>query len=145
MNNATWVILVFSLFSSSVFAQNTAQHTNLVQLLATPEKFDGALVTVRGFLVMGDHRDLVAHALYLSKDDADNLIGNSVLVVANDQMRRDEEKIDRMYVVLTGRFRVVRGADKSYIGALKDIVDCQVWSDPNRPIALKGITTQKNK
>lgn len=121
------------------FAQGTSKHLSLIQLIATPDKFEGASVTVDGFLVMEGHRDLVATVLYLHKDDADNLLGaNSVHVIPSEKMRQHEEQIDHMYVVLTGSFHTVRTANGSYTMEIRDVQSCTAWSNPSRPIGLQG-------
>jgi hypothetical protein len=109
------------------FGQNAPKPVTFIQLMSTPDKFDGLLVSVIGFLVIGHDGGATATFLYLHKEDADNLLGNGVLVIPSDQMQRDDEKINYMYVVLTGTFR------KSAI----DVQSCIVWSDPSRPIGLK--------
>jgi hypothetical protein len=79
-------------------AQLGAGRTNhLIQLVASPEKFNGKLVLVRGFLLIaGRPHDVVGYILYLHKEDAENNLGNSVVIVPSEQMKRDQEKIDRM-------------------------------------------------
>jgi hypothetical protein len=130
--------LMFLLVVPRLLAQDRPLPVALVQLIANPEDFDGKVVTVRGYLLMiGGHGDIGATFLNLSREDADNMLGNAIVVVASDQMRRDEEKIDRMYITLTGHFYAVPTANKSYIPTIKDVVSCAVWSDPNRPIGLK--------
>ena len=64
------------------------------------------------------------------------------MVVPNEQMRRDVEKIDRMYVQLTGRFLATPTADGSVSAAIKDILAYSVWSDPSHPIGLRENPTK---
>jgi hypothetical protein len=118
----------------------------LTELIANPEKFDGKLITVRGFfLVSGRHHDIVAYFLCLSREDAENDLGNSIMVVPNAQMQKGLEKIDRMYVILTGSVHGYHVAGSSQDAVLKDITDYRVWSDPNHPILLKGDDSAKIK
>jgi hypothetical protein len=134
------VALLCSLFAGAGLAQNrpVPLGLSLIQLMANPEKFDGKLVTVQGFLRIGQEpKHGIEAVLYLHEEDAKNLLGNLVLVTSSDQMWRDREKIDRMYVVLTGSFRAVPGANGAYLPVLKDIQICSGWSDPNHPIGLK--------
>lgn len=66
----------------------------MIQLVASPEKFDGKRATVRGFyLAIGRPPDVVAYVLFLHKEDAENNLGNSVWVVPNEQMLRDQESL----------------------------------------------------
>jgi hypothetical protein len=76
--------------------------------------------------------------LSLSRDDAENELGNSILVVPSESMRKDLEKIDRMYVVLTGTVHVFTPAPGIEGAVLKDITEYHVWSDPRHPVLLKG-------
>lgn len=134
-------VLLASLFLASSVApgQDRQKPTTLIELLANPEKFDGSIVTVRGYFVaIGGEHDIAAYFLYLNREDAENLLGDAIVVVPTEPMRRDKEKLDRMFVMLTGRFHAVPTADKSFAPTIKDIVSCTVWSDPSRPIGLKA-------
>jgi hypothetical protein len=143
------VILVCSFLAGAVGSGQEVPRSmtvSLIEILAAPQKYEGKLVTVRGFLlVLGGHHDIAAYSLCLNKDDAENELGNSVLVVPNEQMQRDREKFDRMYVSLTGFVNSVRGADGTYSAVIKDVKECRVWSDPSRPILLNGHGSAKIK
>jgi hypothetical protein len=80
----------------------------IIQLLANPEKFDGKLVDIRGYLVI-EHQPRHASqaAIWLHEEDARNILGNEIGVVPSEQMLRDEEKINHVYVLLRGTFRAV--------------------------------------
>ena len=125
----------------ATFGQDRPAPISLVRLIANPEKFEGKLVTVRGYLIMTGPRDLVTYILFLHKDDADNILGNSIGLAPNKQMERDREKINGMYVQVSGRVKSVRisGTADAYLTDLEDVSNCVVWSDPSRPIALKGL------
>src|SRR5580704_10817931 len=128
-----FVGLAFLLTAPTFLAQDQPIPVSLVQLIATPEKFDGKLVIVRGYLEsVGARHDITAHLLYLSREDAENRLDNAVVVVASEQMRRDEEKINRMYVTLTGMSRTVRASNGASATTIKDVLSCTVWSDPKR-------------
>lgn len=130
---ASWLF-----FSSSLVGQARPLPVNFIQLISAPEKFDDKIVAVRGYLVVaGRPNDIVAFILFLSREDAQNNLGNSIVVTSNDQMIKDKEKIDGMYVTLVGRVRVVRAADDSETAVIKDVVTCTVWSDPAHPIGVK--------
>jgi hypothetical protein len=133
--------LMFSLLASLTgISQNKPNDVlvSLIELISNPEKFDGKVVTVQGFLVLDRRRhDLLAHYLYLHREDADNLLTwNALVVVPSKQMLRDEEEIDRMYVRLTGTYRAERALGSLHAGTIKDIVSCTMWSDPSRPVGL---------
>jgi len=141
------VILVCSFLTGAVgIGQERPVPVRLTDLLANPEKFDGKLISVRGFfLVSGGHHDMVSYFLCLSREDAENDLGNSIMVVPNEQMQKDLEKIDRMYVVLTGSVHGFPQVGGSKDAVLKDIRDYRVWSDPKHPILLKGDASAKSK
>jgi hypothetical protein len=71
------------------------------------------------------------------------MLGNAIVVVASDQMWREEEKINRMCVALTGTIHVVHAAIGFSGAAIKDIQSFVVWSDPSRPIGEDGKNTPK--
>jgi len=129
-------LLVISKFGP---AQQQGVPTSLIQLIANPERFDGKLVVVHGFLRIGHEKHHGTETvLYLHQEDATHLLGsNAVWVIASEQMIRDHEKIDGMYVMLTGVVRAVSGAGGSSGMVIKDVQSCRAWSDPRRPIGLK--------
>src|SRR5580704_17864684 len=75
---------------------------SIIQLLATPERFEGKSVVVSGFLRIQQEADL----LYLSKEDYDNVIlSNALWIDVSRDMLKDREKIDLNYVRIVGTFR----------------------------------------
>ena len=130
------------LAAASAFGQDRPRPVSLIQLLSTPEKFDGKIVTVTGFLAMSPHPEFFGQQpiLYVHQVDAENvLVANSVLVVASEQMRRDREKLDGMYVTLTGLFRAIRAdSQDSYAsGTIANVRACTPWSDPKHPVGVR--------
>jgi hypothetical protein len=107
------------------------QSVSLVQLLASPEEYHGRFVRVEGFL----HNKFENSALYLSKQDADYLIGKNAVWVSysdgvqrqprgdsNDEQEKDLSYFDRKFVLLEGRFdKDIRGHMGAYSGGLKDV------------------------
>ena len=83
-------------------APTTAVNVSLIQLIATPEKFDGRRVMVTGFLVneSGDR------AIYLSANDAINGLENKVAVSfqASPVPTDMQDALNREYVSLSGLF-----------------------------------------
>ena len=112
--------------------QDRPKPVSLIQLIATPEKFDGKLVSVDGLLGLDEHPVLWVH-----EEDAKHwLIANSVRISPSEEMHRDKGKINHMYVSLTGMFRAARAGNESYEGgAITNIQTCTVWSDPRHPIS----------
>ena len=145
-----WISLTFACyFPIGVFAidQSRPRIVSEIQLIANPDGFDGSLVTVTGFLILGEHPEFVNQEpfLYLHEEDAKNLlVENAVRVVASRQMQDDREKLDHMYVTLTGVFRVshAKGPDSTHKGTVTEVQRCRVWSNPSHPI---GVSEDKTK
>ena len=113
---------------------------SLFQLLANPERLDRKSVTVEGYLHMEHepHHPPLA-VLFFHEEDANNLLGwNAVAVQPTDRMLRDEEKIDRMYVMLTGTVRATPAGNGGFVLLIVDVQRCDPWSDPRHPLGLKG-------
>jgi hypothetical protein len=137
------------LLTIPMLGQDRPKPVSAIQLIANPDKFGGRLITVWGFLrIQHEEKHGVRIFLYLHQEDAKNmLLSNVISVNPTDQMLKDEEKIDRMYVMLTGVFVAVRAAGNDSLqngGVIRDARSCVVWSDPEHPIGLKGEST-KNK
>lgn len=114
--------------------------SGLIALLANPEKFDGKQITVFGYLVIDRQKKHAPEAfLFLHEEDANNLLPNSVQVLPSEQMLRDAEKINRMYVMMTGV------AHYKTVIVISDVRTCKVISDPRRPIMLSGESPALNK
>ncbi len=80
-----FVGLAFLWTAPNFLAQNQPIPVSLVQLIATAVKFDGKMVTVRGYLEsVGARHDITAHLLYLSREDAENRLDNAVVMVASE-------------------------------------------------------------
>ncbi len=105
---------------------------SIVQLIATPEKFDGKLISVIGFLRL-EHE---GYLLYLGKEYYDNVVlANALWVDATEDMGKNREKLELKYVKIVGTFRA--GHEKRNLfspGGITDIKNCQFWSDPAHPL-----------
>jgi hypothetical protein len=125
--------------------QQAPLHVSLVQLIATPERYDGKLVSVVGFLAFSFEGDWLS----LHKEDHDNDIGaNSLQVDRTKQMLRDIEKLDRNYVLIVGVFRREENSVgfKSH-GHIVNTEKCELWSQPSHPrnVRIKEMETQEPK
>lgn len=103
--------------------------TSVVQLIANPEKYDGAEARLVGFLTMSQP-DRDVGSLHLNREDADRLLGANVEV----SFGRCDEKVpldplipvaqafrnDRKYVSMTGRF-LARPDSSTSVGVVCDI------------------------
>lgn len=133
-------VLIWLFFHSiPTSAQDQSPRLGLIEILSASEKVDRKLVTVQGFLRI-DHepRHGVRAILYLHEEDANHLLAsNGVLVLPNAEMLRDEEKINNMYVVLTGVVRSMQAANGGHIVTIEDVRSCVPWSNPKHPIGLQ--------
>src|SRR5712692_3477554 len=71
--------------------------TSMVRLIANPKEFDGKRVTVVGFPHLTGEGD----ALYLHKEDADNLLDNVLWIDTTEEMGRHREELNQKYVRFT--------------------------------------------
>jgi len=134
--------LLFAVIAS--IGEQPAKPVSMIQLIANPERFDGRSVRVLGYLTIAhEPKHGVQVILWLSEQDAKTLL-NGVLVIPSKEMLRDEEKLNRMYVSITGDYHTIhtRDEDPPGTGLIKDVQSCTVWSDPSRPI---GETATANK
>lgn len=106
-------------------------NVSLVQLIATPEKFDGKLVFVFGFLEMNREGDL----LFLHQSDSEHaLLSNAIWVRRTEEMGKDRAKLNMKYVKVVGTFRA---GFKEQLGipsnGIPDVKGVTMWSDPSNP------------
>lgn len=116
-------------------AAEMAENVSMVQLIATPEKFDGKFVRVIGFLTLEFEGD----ALYLHREDLVQGLDNCVWVHRTDVMERDRKTLNRHYVVIEGVFDAQdHGHMGMFGGAIKDITRIETW--PPAPLHFKDLT-----
>jgi hypothetical protein len=112
----------------------------LIRLIAEPHRFEDKQVTIRGFLLASvPPHDIAAYFLCLNREDAENQLGNDVLLVPNKEMKENPAKFNRMYIEVTGTVKLALAEHGDYIVAIKDIQKCTVWSDPSRPILSEHV------
>jgi hypothetical protein len=100
------------------------QDVSIVQLLATPEKFDGKLIRVIGFLCLAFEGD----AVYLHREDFDHGLTQNALWV--DVPEKRDESLSRKYVLLEGTFDASdHGHMGLFGGAIHKISRMSVWDD----------------
>ncbi|MEA3189262.1 MAG: hypothetical protein QOD99_3092 [Chthoniobacter sp.] len=124
-------LLLLSLFAASLaFADEEFADASLIQLLATPEKFNGKRVRVSGYLRV----EFEGNALYLSKDAADNIISEHALWTdyaehpSLEPATRPKGKqpkladFDARFVLIEGTFDATRrGHMGEFSGTIRDI------------------------
>jgi hypothetical protein len=133
--NSQFMIWCVLMWSVPVLAQDSTPvpiQVSLIQLIATPEKFDGKLVQVRGFLQMGREGDLI----FLDKSSCDNVVPmNAIWIHRSEQMGKDKLKLNRKYVEVLGVFRVGFKEQLSIpSNGISDAKRVQAWSDPDNPL-----------
>jgi len=118
------VCVITALLVAPIQAQEPTNVT-LVQLIANPEKFDGKLVRVIGFLRLEFEGDV----LYLHREDYENAIfGDGIWVDATPAMMKQKATLNMNYVLLEGIFSSSdRGHMGMWSGAIRQIHRAQLW------------------
>jgi hypothetical protein len=100
-------------------------NVTLVQLIANPEKFDGRLIRVIGFLRL----EFEGNVLYLHREDYDNaILGDGIWVDETSEMNKQRAKLNMSYVLLEGIFSSrERGHMGMWSGTIKEVRRAQVW------------------
>lgn len=104
--------------------QVKVKHLNisLVSLIATPERFDGEMVQVKGFL----HLELESSAIYIHEDDYKNkLTANGFWVNFSEKLDKKKNSLDYndRYVIIIGKFDAGEKGNKGlYSGSIKNII-----------------------
>jgi hypothetical protein len=122
--------LVFCIATSGALCEAQFKGVDLVsmvQLIATPEKYDGKTIIVVGFL----HLEREGNILYLNKTDYDHAITkNGLWIVRNSKINENIEKLNLHYVLISGTFDARNKGHMSLAsGAIKDITGADTWPD----------------
>jgi hypothetical protein len=100
---------------------------SLLQLIATPDAFDGKYVRVHGFVCI-EHEGT---AIYLHREDAEHMLTrNGLWLAANDAPpagSREAQVKDR-YALIEGRFSASKKGHRGlWSGAVEDITRMEPW------------------
>src|ERR1035441_6823312 len=100
-------------------------NVTLVQLVANPEKFDGRLNRVIGFLRL----EFEGNVLYLHREDYENaILGDGIWVDVTPAITKQSATLNMNYVLLEGVFSSSdRGHMGMWNGAIKQIRRVQLW------------------
>jgi len=121
---ATLVACIVAAVTNARAGDEMPQDVSIVQLLATPEKFDGKLVRVIGFLCLAFEGD----AVYLHREDFDHALTQNALWV--DVPEKCDEGLSRKYVLLEGTFDAGdHGHMGLFGGAIRKITRMSPWHD----------------
>jgi len=121
--------IISTLLVAPIMAQEPTGVT-LVQLIANPEKFDGRLIRVIGFL----RREFEGDVLYLHREDYENaILGNGIWVNVTPAITKQSAMLNMHYVLLEGVFSSSnRGHMGMWSGAIKQIRRAELWVSHNR-------------
>jgi len=115
-------------------AQNNS--VSIVQLIATPEKYDGEVVQVEGFLRL----EFEGNVIYLHEDDYKHGISkNGLWIERNAKIDEKAEQLNMHYVVIEGTFHATnQGHLGLNAGAISDITFATIC--PTRKAAGPELT-----
>lgn len=118
--------LLLSVASSGYAASSPqSEQASLIQLLATPERYDGKLVNVTGFVNI----EFEGTAIWLHKDGFDNSIYANSLWVEVSECNDNRGRPMSGYASLMGRFSTQRkGHMGLWPGQIEQIGSC--WPSP---------------
>ena len=97
----------------------------LVRLIADPEKFDGKLIRVIGFLRL----EFEGNVLYLHREDYENgILGDGIWVDVTSVITKQSAALNMNYVLLEGVFSAgERGHMGMWSGTIKQVRRAQLW------------------
>lgn len=100
---------------------------SLLQLIATPDAFDGKYVRVHGFVRI-EHEET---AIYLHREDAEHMLTkNGLWLAANDVATEGskEAQVKDRYALIEGRFVANKKGHRSlWSGSVEDISRMEPW------------------
>lgn len=107
-----------------------AQSVSLMQLMATPERYEGKEVYVVGFM----HLEFEGDVLYTYREDwTQNLMSNGIWLDVDSKKYQQTLKLNNNYVVIEGTFTTkLKGHLGMYAGAITNIVRVNRWGRPKR-------------
>jgi uncharacterized secreted protein with C-terminal beta-propeller domain len=101
------------------------QQVSILQLIVTPERYDGTTVQVEGFLNL----EFEGNALYLSENDyIHHLSKNGLWVTRNSVINEKFRKLNSHYVIVLGTFDAKnKGHMSMNSGSLENISSADLW------------------
>jgi hypothetical protein len=127
---ASVFVIFISLLAVPIKAEEPVDVT-LVQLIANPEKFDGKLVRVIGFLRL----EFEGNVLYLHREDYENaILGDGIWVDVTPEITKQSKTLNMHYVLFVGIFS---SSDKGHMGmwsgTIKKIRRAELWRSHRQP------------
>ncbi|MFZ0639837.1 MAG: hypothetical protein WA020_10450 [Candidatus Acidiferrales bacterium] len=129
------VMILLPQIQAEIRPENAPELVRMVELFGAPDHFNGKLVTIIGYLVIGGQNVNADSTLSLDREDYENQIGNGVGVVPSPEMLRDRKELTGMYVRITGVI-VTRERPRGRMLGIGNITECTIWSNPEHPRAL---------
>lgn len=118
-----WIVLALGAGASALYGQTfeKSERVSLIQLLAQPEKYEGKLVEVTGFVNL----EFEGNAIWFHKEDFSNTIyANSIWINVNKCVDRAGKPISG-YASLMGRFTAKRhGHMGLWSGEISQVGEC---------------------
>jgi hypothetical protein len=129
------LFLAFAFWAPSTEPLPGPQPVSVIQLIASPEKFDGKLISTEGFIHIGFESDM----LYLGYEDYQHaLLRNAIWFERNPEIQRDREILDINYVGLTGVFVAKQISFAPFAtGGITKISKASLVSELKHPITEK--------
>jgi hypothetical protein len=135
------LVLAICAVSFHAFAQRSTEpaDVSMIQLIASPEKYDGKLIRVIGFLRLEFEGD----ALYYHKEDYEQSISkNAVWVNTTPEMMKHKDQLNNHYALLEGVFDAKRlGHMGMFSGEISKIGRAITWPNPgsenSKPVGKK--------
>jgi hypothetical protein len=117
-------VLLTALLATPITAEQPVNVT-LVRLIANPEKFDGKLIRVIGFLRL----EFEGNVLYLHREDYEfAILGDGIWVDITPEMTKQSKTLNMNYVLLEGIFSSrERGHMSMWSGTIKQIRRAELW------------------
>lgn len=130
------LVLLIVLCAGPTSPAPQARMVSMIQLISNPEKYDGKVVTVIGFMRIG----IEADSLYLShEDDQHGILADALWFERNPKIMEQSEILDMNYVLLTGVFVAKPiSYDPAAAGGITGITRAERWSELKHPRRTLG-------
>jgi hypothetical protein len=102
------------------FAQVQRQplDVSLLQLIATPERYDGRVVRVEGYLRL----EFEESVLYLHKEDSEQMLSRNAVWISFGPQSSKANGLRNQYVIVEGKFRSDKhGHMGAFVGAIEEV------------------------
>lgn len=126
MKNALLILLLVTASAVPIGAVGQPTTVSVIQLVATPEKFDDKTIAVIGYLKLGEWPSIALH----KEDITNSIIANTIQIDPTQEMLQNRTNLSGKYVEIVGTFRI-----EGKQGRITFIKSCKVWSDPAHPFS----------